>query len=301
MKKLIFVMAFMLALTACNETEVAVDEVKVPVNFSILKANDLGLTLKSNSVVTPASLVSYPWIKGLSVLTMQSDGSSFNEDFVFTGSDDLKIYCMPGQTIFDINTISDDMFMKFEGQQIMGNIEDKVDELREMDPYMTYEGQTSANITYQNEVQTVPVTLIPKLGRMIVTVNANDHTKEHFDVYTSFRMPGMTPQDYVQVMGLPSYGLYSGPMATDEFQTQVVVTLISKDDDTYVKTFFTSLDGAPTANKTQVEAQAEMEKMQIEAGYDKWVEIGINYTGTVGAEFDFTVKDLEDKKEEINW
>ena len=96
MKKFIFgfILAFAMLFTSCTETEVPVDEMRIPVEISVLQPDNDGLVLKS---ARPTSLDSYPWISGLDVTITPPSSTVFNKSFVFDGSNEpLVINCPPG-------------------------------------------------------------------------------------------------------------------------------------------------------------------------------------------------------------
>ena len=240
MRNLIFaMMAFMLAITACNETEVAVDEVKAPVKFAIAKPENVDLLLKS-SVQTPTSLQPYPWIAGLTVNTTTSTGNVLNDEFTFDGTtDELIVYCPVGLTQFDFITTCN-LYETFDGDTYVGDVIDQIDLLRDVQPYMTYIGDESVKITYSDQVQTVPVELSPALGRMIITVDACESIKESFDVVANIIRTDTW--DVVQ-KGVPMYAQYSGPAAVDGMQFQASITIFENGKDIVLREFHTSAFG----------------------------------------------------------
>ena len=295
MKNLVYVfVALIVAFSSCRNTEVGVDEVKAPVKFEVTQLNNVELTLKG-SVGTPSTLQSYAWIDGMNIAVIPSVGAPFNEDFTFDGVDDLIVNCPIGLNSFAFLTTCN-LPEVFDGDVLSVDAQVKVDELRTIQPYMIYDGNESANITYSNTVQTVPVNLDPALGRMIITVDACQSLKDAFDVSAS--VTRCDSWDFVQ-NDVPMYAQYSGPAAVDDMQFQVAVTIFEKGTDTAVRTIHTSIWGQIQGNQTAQEAQAQSEKMQMDAGFDKWVEIKISNADPYAVNFAFEVFDLQDKKELI--
>ena len=107
---------------------------------------------------------------------------------------------------------------------------------------MIYTGSTTKMINYSSDPQTVPVTLETELGRIIVTVNADECIKnDAYKVYSNLYIPAIEEpkKNYIQKLGLPSYMHYSGPLATDGQLTQVSVVLLEAGTDEVIKTFYT--------------------------------------------------------------
>ena len=289
-------MALLIAVTACKNTEVGVDEVKAPVKFLIAQPSDVELTLKSD-VNTPSTLVDYPWISGINIDITPSTGSSWTENFAFNGTSGELIVNVPvGVTDFNFNTTCDVPTL-FQSDIIAGELLTKVKELRDVDPYMLYAGFKTDTITYSDQIQTVPVKLNPTLGRIIITVDADQNLKDNYDIRASVIKNDVF--EYLQE-DVPMYGVYSGPEAVDGMQFQVAITVFDKGTDIPLRTVHTSIWGQPNGNQTSEDALNQSKKMQMEVGYDKWVQVKLLDIDVQGVNFSFDVKDLEKKKEIID-